>query len=61
MLNITYVEGETSKVAAARDFVAYHYVNKWATFPTTPASGGWRDALTANFDSSTVEFELVSK
>ena len=60
-LNITYVEGETSKVAAARDFVAYHYVNKWATFPTTPASGGWRDALTANFDSSTVEFELVSK
>jgi len=48
---------ETTGTVAARDFVAYHYINPWATFPTTPATGGWRDF--ANFiDPSAVTFEL---
>lgn len=56
-LNISYTVSDSvdAKTAAARDFVAYHYVNQWETFPTTPSTGGWRSALTANFDSSSVE------
>lgn len=58
-LNVTFEDSGETLTATARDFLAYHFVNPWATFPATPASGGWRDALGANYDSSSTVVEFV--
>lgn len=53
-LNVnTTVNGNAVSVAA-REFVAYHFVNPWATFPTAAvAPNGWRAPITSFKDAST--------
>jgi hypothetical protein len=51
----TVVNGNAATVAA-RDFIAYHFVNPWVKFPATTASaadGGWRAPMTSFKDAST--------
>lgn len=59
-LSVTYDNQGVEGTVAARDFVAYHFVNAWDTFPAaTSGVQGWRAGI-ANFkDASTTVVSFV--
>jgi len=62
-LVITTTVADVVVTAAARDFVAYHFINPWAKFPATTASaadGGWRAPMTSFKDASTTVVTVVA-
>ena len=61
-ITVDYIFGGVTKQAAARDAVAYHFINKWDNYPTTPAAGGWRATVAELNEISAepgAEFEIV--
>jgi|LSQX01.3.fsa_nt_gb hypothetical protein len=58
-LDINYqVEGQTIETAA-REFLAYHFVNSWDDFPTVAvAPDGWRGDLNDFIEAKEVEFNF---
>lgn len=64
-ITVDYIFEGVTKQAAARDAVAYHFINKWDNYPTTPASGtavGWRATVAELNEISAepgAEFEIV--
>lgn len=59
-LNVSFDNNGTAGTIGARDFIAYHFVNSWETFPTAPvAPNGWRAPITSFKDASTTVVSFV--
>ncbi len=53
-LNVSFYLGGVQKQIAAREFMAYHFVKEWDSFPAVAPDGeGWRASMNTFKDSST--------